>query len=51
MRWKTPLQDSFDELDEQPWMVQLYAQDETDWSSYLKTLRDYILPRAWQRLP
>ncbi len=40
------LQDSFDELDEQPWVVQLYAQDETDWSSYLKTLRDYILPRA-----
>src|SRR5581483_3733385 len=23
------LQDSFDELDDQPWMVQLYAQDET----------------------
>ena len=40
------LQDSFDELDEHPWVVQLYAQDETDWSSYLNTLRDYIQPRA-----
>src|SRR5690606_29977617 len=40
------LQDSFDELDGQPWVVQLYAQDETDWSSYLNTLRDYIQPRA-----
>jgi conjugative transfer ATPase len=40
------LQDSFDELDEHPWVVQLYAQDETDWSSYLNALRDYIQPRA-----
>jgi len=40
------LQDSFDELDEHPWVVQLYAQDETDWSNYLNTLRDYIQPRA-----
>ncbi|MAC35362.1 conjugative transfer ATPase [Parahaliea mediterranea] len=40
------LQDSFDELDGQPWVVQLYVQDETDWSSYLNTLRDYIQPRA-----
>lgn len=40
------LQDSFDELDEQPWVVQLYAQDEADWSDYLNVLRDYIQPRA-----
>ena len=40
------LQDSFDELDEQPWVVQLYAQDEADWASYLRTLQDYIQPRA-----
>tara|TARA_A100001391_G_scaffold65342_1_gene40940 strand:- start:29622 stop:32516 length:2895 start_codon:yes stop_codon:yes gene_type:complete len=40
------LQDSFDELDEHPWVVQLYVQDETDWSGYLMTLRDYIQPRA-----
>ncbi|MGB3749175.1 MAG: conjugative transfer ATPase [Rhodanobacter sp.] len=40
------LQDSFDELDEQPWVVQLYAQDEADWESYLSTLCNYVQPRA-----
>jgi conjugative transfer ATPase len=40
------LQDSFDELEDQPWVVQLYAQDETNWDTYLKTLRDYVQPRA-----
>ncbi|WP_241240464.1 conjugative transfer ATPase [Pseudomonas aeruginosa] len=40
------LQDSFDELDESPWVVQLYAQDETSWDSYLENLRGYIQPRA-----
>ena len=40
------LQDSFDELDENPWVVQLYAQDEPDWDNYLRTLRDYVQPRA-----
>jgi conjugative transfer ATPase len=40
------LQDCFDELDEHPWVVQLYVQDEVDWESYLKTLRDYIQSRA-----
>ncbi len=40
------LQDSFDELDERPWVVQLYAQDETDWDAYLRVLRTYIKPRA-----
>lgn len=40
------LQDSFDELDENPWVVQLYAQDEASWASYLRSLEDYIQPRA-----
>lgn len=40
------LQDAFDELDDNPWVVQLYAQDEADWEPYLGTLRDYIQPRA-----
>ncbi|MBV59818.1 MAG: conjugative transfer ATPase [Nevskiales bacterium] len=40
------LQDSFDELDANPWVVQLYAQDEADWSAYLHTLADYLQPRA-----
>ncbi|WP_025806322.1 conjugative transfer ATPase [Pseudomonas chlororaphis] len=40
------LQDSFDELDDNPWVVQLYAQDETSWDSYLNTLHGYIQPRA-----
>ncbi|WP_110972533.1 conjugative transfer ATPase [Pseudomonas huaxiensis] len=40
------LQDSFDELDEHPWVVQFYAQDETNWDDYLRTLRGYVQPRA-----
>jgi conjugative transfer ATPase len=40
------LQDSFDELDEHPWIVQLYAQDDTNWDGYLSTLQDYLQPRA-----
>lgn len=40
------LQDSFDELDENPWVVQLYAQDESNWDGYLRTLADYVRPRA-----
>lgn len=40
------LQDSFDELDESPWVVQLYAQDDADWNHYLSTLRNYLQPRA-----
>ncbi|PMV22630.1 conjugative transfer ATPase [Pseudomonas sp. FW305-3-2-15-A-LB2] len=40
------LQDSFDELDDHPWVIQFYAQDETHWRSYLDTLKDYIHPRA-----
>ncbi|WP_201491387.1 conjugative transfer ATPase [Pseudomonas paracarnis] len=40
------LQDSFDELEDQPWIVQLYAQDETDWDDYMQKLKAYIQPRA-----
>ncbi len=40
------LQDSFDELDNNPWVVQLYAQDETSWDCYLKSLGQYLQPRA-----
>jgi conjugative transfer ATPase len=40
------LQDSFDELDTSPWVVQMYAQDETNWDDYLRQLEDYIQPRA-----
>lgn len=40
------LQDSFDEVDENPWVVQLYAQDEPDWDSTLRSLQGYLQPRA-----
>ncbi|TFA85146.1 conjugative transfer ATPase [Pseudomonas sp. LAIL14HWK12:I2] len=40
------LQDSFEELDTNPWVVQLYAQDETNWDRYLQTLSQYLQPRA-----
>ncbi|WP_088507695.1 conjugative transfer ATPase [Burkholderia ubonensis] len=40
------LQDAFDELDDHPWVVQFYAQDETAWEAYLDTLDAYVQPRA-----
>lgn len=40
------LQDSFDELESSHWVVQLYAQDETDWTDYLQKLQAYVQPRA-----
>jgi len=40
------LQDSFEELDENPWVVQFFAQDEAAWDRHLEALRDYIHPRA-----
>jgi conjugative transfer ATPase len=40
------LQDSFDELDESPWVLQFFVQDEANWDSYLDTLADYVQPRA-----
>ena len=40
------LQDSFEELEQNPWVLQLYVQDETEWDAYLKALREYVRPRA-----
>ncbi len=40
------LQDSFDELDDNLWVVRLHAHDDTAWDSYLDTLHGYIQPRA-----
>lgn len=40
------LQDSFDELEEQPWVVQFYVQDETSFDEYLSSLHAYVHPRA-----
>ncbi|WP_333983616.1 conjugative transfer ATPase [Ectopseudomonas khazarica] len=40
------LQDAFDELEDNPWVVQFYAQDDPSWDSYLDALRAYIQPRA-----
>ena len=35
------LQDSFDELDENPWVLQLYAQDEPSFDQYMQTPVSY----------
>src|SRR3546814_19212569 len=40
------LQVSFDELDDNPWGLQLYAQDEADWDHYRRSLSNYLQPRA-----
>ena len=40
------LQDSFDELDEHPWVLQFFVQDETNWDGHLASLADYVQPRA-----
>lgn len=40
------LQDSFDELDDNPWVIQLYAQDEASWDNYVRSLQAYLQPRA-----
>lgn len=40
------LQDSFDEIEANPWVIQLYAQDDTEWDTFLRTLRDYVHPRS-----
>ena len=39
---KDALQDSFDELDNYPYVVQFYCQDEKDLSFYIENLRHYI---------
>ncbi|MGU1062178.1 conjugative transfer ATPase [Pseudomonas aeruginosa] len=40
------LQDACDELEDSPWVIQLYAQDEISWDRYLADLYRYIQPRA-----
>jgi conjugative transfer ATPase len=40
------LQDSFDEEQTHPWVIQLYAQDESGWQGYLGDLRAYVHERA-----
>ena len=40
------LQDSFDEMDENPWVLQLYAQDEPSFDQYMENLSGYVQPRA-----
>lgn len=43
---KDAIQDSFDELDSHPWVVQFFSQPEDDLSSYMQRLRDYVTPVA-----
>ncbi|HAT6801805.1 TPA: conjugative transfer ATPase [Citrobacter freundii] len=43
---KDALQDSFDELDAYPWVVQFFCQNEDDFSHYIQKLRDYVTPAA-----
>jgi conjugative transfer ATPase len=40
------LQDSFDEFDNDPWVIQFYAQDEPNFESCLERLQDYVHERA-----
>ncbi|HCL5282832.1 TPA: conjugative transfer ATPase [Salmonella enterica] len=40
------LQDSFDERDIHPWVVQFFCQDETDVTEYIDKLRGYVKPWA-----
>lgn len=40
------IQDSFDELDRHPWVVQFYCQDDEVSMEYLDVLRRYIRPNA-----
>lgn len=40
------LQDSFDEDDKNPWVIQLYAQDDIAWDAYMQSLHGYVHSRA-----
>ncbi|WP_411904939.1 TraC family protein, partial [Salmonella enterica] len=40
------LQDSFDEYDENPWVVQFFCQEEDDAEAHLDHLRGYVNPHA-----
>ncbi|EDT2963646.1 conjugative transfer ATPase [Salmonella enterica subsp. enterica] len=43
---KDALQDSFEERDSYPWVVQFFCQNEDDFSSYMAHLRRYVTPDA-----
>ena len=43
---KDALQNSFDEHETSPWIVQFYAQDEISWDNFQEQLRQYVHPRA-----
>ena len=43
---KDALQDSFDETDMHPWVIQFFCQNEDDFSGYMQKLRDYVTPEA-----
>lgn len=47
---KDAIQDSFDELDNYPYVVQFYCQDETDLRPYVERLNDYIAPEIQQHI-
>lgn len=40
------LQDSFDEHDDNPWVVQFFCQDENNVEAYIDRLRHYVKPHA-----
>lgn len=40
------LQDSFDDIEANPWIVQFFCQDENDVDAYLDRLRGYVKPHA-----
>ncbi|WP_434462159.1 conjugative transfer ATPase [Serratia plymuthica] len=40
------LQDSFDEHDDNPWVVQFFCQDENNVEAYIDRLRNYVKPHA-----
>ncbi|WP_236451707.1 conjugative transfer ATPase [Stutzerimonas stutzeri] len=40
------LQDSFDEHDDQNWVCQFYAREDTNWDPFTERLANYIQPRA-----
>lgn len=43
---KDALQDSFEEFDTNPYVVQFYCQDETDLKAYIDNLRQYVTSSA-----
>ncbi|MDE8035232.1 conjugative transfer ATPase [Actinobacillus equuli subsp. equuli] len=43
---KDALQDSFDELDANPYVVQFFCQDDDDLQPYIENLRNYVTPEA-----